>query len=153
MIHNSDESCILGQHGFDNMLLDMHPVFIARGPAFKKGLTHYEVVKSVDMFALVGNLAGFPSDGRNGSLSRVLPLLAASDKTTFLVSRHLLYDLSAGALACFISSWLKIIFRENISIFGQMNEVFKCMICSFLVQFCSSQNSCRRISEESNFRP
>ena len=65
----------------------MHPVFIARGPAFKEGLTHYDVVKSVDMFALVGNLTGFPSHGRNGSLSRVLPLLKTHGDQTFFMVR------------------------------------------------------------------
>ncbi|KAL3204613.1 hypothetical protein MRX96_011604 [Rhipicephalus microplus] len=65
----------------------MHPLFVARGPALRKG-QHVGPLASVHLYPLMGHLLGLPSWPSNGSLHAVrhmfqpapsnLPLLLAA---------------------------------------------------------------------------
>jgi len=93
----------IGQHGFDNIRLDMHPVFIARGPSFKNNFVLKSgKLRSVDIYSLVGRLVGFSPDGRNGTLENAWPLLKESENTSynfFTMEEHpvLMYYLAIGS--------------------------------------------------------
>lgn len=66
-----------GDHGYDNELMDMHGVFMARGPAFKRNLKTGEV-QNVDVCPLVCHLLNIPAhvhERMNGSLARVKHLV------------------------------------------------------------------------------
>ncbi|XP_075245877.1 ectonucleotide pyrophosphatase/phosphodiesterase family member 5-like isoform X2 [Convolutriloba macropyga] len=75
----------IGQHGFDNIRLEMHPLFIAKGSSFKRNFTlPAGQMRSVDIYSLVGRLLGFSPDGRNGTLANSLPLLREDDSSILL---------------------------------------------------------------------
>ncbi|KAL0164289.1 hypothetical protein M9458_040042 [Cirrhinus mrigala] len=52
----------------------MHPVFVARGPAFRRDYTKASM-RSVDLYPLMCNILGLKSLPNNGSLSNVQDLL------------------------------------------------------------------------------
>lgn len=66
-----------GNHGYSNEYSDMHPFFIARGPAFKKGYIS-EPFKNVDIYPLMCHILGIDPAPNNGSLTRVLDILVSS---------------------------------------------------------------------------
>ena len=72
------EACFncCGNHGYDNELLSMHPVFLAAGPSFREGLLA-PPFQNVDVYPLMCHLQGLEPSPNNGSLSRVCSLLAA----------------------------------------------------------------------------
>jgi predicted AlkP superfamily pyrophosphatase or phosphodiesterase len=64
-----------GEHGYDNQDPQMGALFIANGPAFKKGV----VVKpfaNVDVYPLMANVLGLKPEPNDGSLAEVSGLLA-----------------------------------------------------------------------------
>lgn len=63
-----------GDHGFDDDLLTMRPIFVARGPAFKTNET-VEPIKNVDIYPLICHLLGIEPSPNNGSLERAMTLL------------------------------------------------------------------------------
>ncbi len=65
---------LVGQHGYNNSLPEMHPYFIAYGPAFKRG---YNVTQfmNLDIFPLMCHILGVKCPPNNGSFERVKPLL------------------------------------------------------------------------------
>ena len=71
-----------GDHGYDNDLPEMHGIFMARGPAFKKNLKT-GVVLNIDICALVCHVLNIPSHPNNGSLSRVKSMVV--EKNLFSV--------------------------------------------------------------------
>lgn len=69
---------VWGNHGYNNSLESMRPLFIAHGPAFKKNYTHDKVFENIDIYPMTNYIlqlfpiGQFPS---NGSLSRVFGML------------------------------------------------------------------------------
>ncbi|XP_007901470.1 ectonucleotide pyrophosphatase/phosphodiesterase family member 5 [Callorhinchus milii] len=67
---------LLGNHGYDNTLQSMHPIFVAHGPAFKKNFTK-EAIRSVDIYPLICHILGLDPMPNNGSFKNVQELLTA----------------------------------------------------------------------------
>lgn len=67
-----------GGHGYDNELMTMKPIFIARGPAFKSGVT-VDPIKSVDIYPLICHLLEIEPASNNGSLARAKTLLKSTN--------------------------------------------------------------------------
>ncbi|BFY97347.1 hypothetical protein BsWGS_00387 [Bradybaena similaris] len=63
-----------GNHGYDNNIQSMKPIFIARGPAFKSG-KNVRPIESVDIYPLVCYLLDIHPAPNNGSLDRAATLL------------------------------------------------------------------------------
>ena len=63
-----------GAHGWDNAKKDMHTIFYAMGPAFKKNHTHppFEVV---DLYPLITQIMGLKPADVDGKLERVIDML------------------------------------------------------------------------------
>jgi len=70
--------CVSGDHGYSNTLPNMHPIFIAHGPAFKKG---YKAApfESVDLYPLLCHLLDIEPRPNNGSLDAIRHILAGGD--------------------------------------------------------------------------
>lgn len=66
---------LLGRHGFNNSEMDMHPFFLATGPAFKKGLVS-EPFENIHIYELMCNILGVKPAPNNGSLQAIQHLLA-----------------------------------------------------------------------------
>lgn len=64
----------MGNHGYDNQLPSMHPVFVARGPSFRTGYTKASM-RSVDLYPLMCSILGVQALPNNGSLRSVRDLL------------------------------------------------------------------------------
>ena len=64
-----------GNHGFDPELPDMAAVFIARGPAFKRGVT-IPVFDNIHVYPLVLHVLGIKPEAVDGDLSVLRPALA-----------------------------------------------------------------------------
>ena len=72
-------SCFLslspvGNHGYDNTLRSMQPVFVARGPAFRQNYLK-TTMRSVDLYPLMCHILSVRPLPNNGSLSNVRDLL------------------------------------------------------------------------------
>lgn len=72
-----------GNHGYNNSLASMRPLFIGNGPAFKKNYLHNQTFENVDLYSLINYIlelfpiSKFPS---NGSFDRVSDMLINSNK-------------------------------------------------------------------------
>jgi len=65
LTHGSNETSQKGNHGYNNSLPDMHPIFIAHGPAFKSGYVT-KGFNNVDIYPLLCHLLEidpYPNDG------------------------------------------------------------------------------------------
>ena len=77
MLHGSYLN-MRGNHGYDNKLLSMKPIFYARGPKLKKNYV-IPPFNSIDIYPLVTELLGFkPSMPVNGTLDNVKDMLKTS---------------------------------------------------------------------------
>ncbi|KAI4872739.1 hypothetical protein NFI96_026978 [Prochilodus magdalenae] len=74
IVQNRTGSSMLGNHGYDNHLPSMHPVFVARGPSFRTGYTK-AAMRSVDLYPLMCSILGVQPLPNNGSLASVRDLL------------------------------------------------------------------------------
>lgn len=64
-----------GNHGYDNRALDMHGIFFATGPAFKKGYST-GTVRSIDVYPLLCEIFGImPRNNIDGELENISFLL------------------------------------------------------------------------------
>lgn len=61
-------------HGFDNMNKDMHAIFYAYGPAFRKNYVA-EPFENVDLYSLIAEILEIKPAETDGKLSRVKPML------------------------------------------------------------------------------
>ncbi|KAM4772593.1 ectonucleotide pyrophosphatase/phosphodiesterase family member 5 [Rhinophrynus dorsalis] len=77
IIQNRSDNTLWGDHGYDNLHPDMHPLLIASGPAFRKHFTQ-DIMNSTDLYPLLCHLLHIKPLPNNGSLSNVLDLLASS---------------------------------------------------------------------------
>lgn len=67
----------VGNHGYDNALAEMHPIFLAHGPAFRKNFTK-EAMNSTDLYPLICHLLNITAMPHNGSLRSVQGLLSST---------------------------------------------------------------------------
>ena len=63
-----------GNHGYSNQFPDMHPFFLAQGPAFKEGFVS-EPFENVNIYSLMCHFLGVEPVPNNGSLQAVQHLL------------------------------------------------------------------------------
>lgn len=63
-----------GKHGYDPTLHSMRAFFVANGPAFKKGYK-FDMIRSVDLYALMCKILGIPEAPNNGTLDNVSHML------------------------------------------------------------------------------
>jgi predicted AlkP superfamily pyrophosphatase or phosphodiesterase len=66
-----------GAHGYDNSNSDMHHIFYAEGPAFKKGYMH-PPFENVDIYPLVAHILGLDPAETDGDLKDVQGMLQQS---------------------------------------------------------------------------
>ena len=60
-----------GDHGYDNFHIDMHGIFYATGPAFKKGY-RTGTLRNIDIYPLLCKISGiFPRQNIDGELERI----------------------------------------------------------------------------------
>ncbi|KAL9950873.1 hypothetical protein ACROYT_G043443 [Oculina patagonica] len=66
--------CNGGDHGYDNLDFNMRTLFVAHGPAFKKGaeVEHFQNTELYNMMAGILGLKPAPNDGAPGSLLHLL---------------------------------------------------------------------------------
>ncbi|XP_004710938.1 ectonucleotide pyrophosphatase/phosphodiesterase family member 5 [Echinops telfairi] len=82
VVQNKSEDFMLGNHGYDNALPEMHPIFLAQGPAFRKNFTK-ESMNSTDLYPLLCHLLDITATPHNGSFQKVQDLLrSAAPRTT-----------------------------------------------------------------------
>ncbi|XP_034006312.1 ectonucleotide pyrophosphatase/phosphodiesterase family member 5 [Trematomus bernacchii] len=74
VMQNRTGPFMLGNHGFDNTLHSMQPVFVARGPAFRQNYIK-PFMRSVDLYPLMCHILSTPPLPNNGSLLNVQDLL------------------------------------------------------------------------------
>ena len=69
---------VWGNHGYNNSLQSMRPLFIAQGPRFKSGYTHATVFNNVDLYPLWLHLLQIPTSyfTSNGSFANVKDMLS-----------------------------------------------------------------------------
>jgi predicted AlkP superfamily pyrophosphatase or phosphodiesterase len=65
---------LMGMHGWDPALFEMHGLFIAHGPAFAPG-TRAPSLRSIDLYALMTSLLGIEPAWHEGSLQAFEPYL------------------------------------------------------------------------------
>ena len=65
---------LLGEHGYDNAAPDMGALFIAQGPAFRRGLT-IQPFENVDIYPLMVSLLGITGEPNDGRLADLKPIL------------------------------------------------------------------------------
>lgn len=68
------EGSELGAHGFDNANTDMHAIFYAKGPAFKKGLVS-EPLHNIDIYPLIAKILNINPAPVDGKIERINHLL------------------------------------------------------------------------------
>lgn len=76
VMQNRTGSFMLGNHGYDNTLRSMQPVFVARGPAFCKNYVKASM-RSVDLYPLMCHILSIHPLPNNGSLLNVQDLLSS----------------------------------------------------------------------------
>lgn len=64
-----------GMHGYDPAVSSMHGLFVARGPAFRSGVT-LDLVRSVDLYELMAAALGLPPAANDGDFRRIRELLS-----------------------------------------------------------------------------
>lgn len=78
---------VAGNHGYDNDLLSMRPIFFAKGPDFKVNFTT-DVFESVNVYPLLCHLLRINPSPNNGSIDNLAHILApqsASDSWIIVV--------------------------------------------------------------------
>jgi len=76
VVRTTREARLKGEHGYDNRNMNMHPIFMGRGPVFKKESKKLEEpFDSVDIYPLMCHILGVEPAPNNGSLCEVSHLL------------------------------------------------------------------------------
>lgn len=99
-----------GDHGYNNSLPDMHPFFMAMGPAFRVNHT-VETFKNVDVYPLICNILGIEPAPNNGSMDIVQSLLKPKKErklyeldNTFVVCKYIHVPENCKVfISCYIS--------------------------------------------------
>uniref|UniRef100_A0A8D0L2F8 Ectonucleotide pyrophosphatase/phosphodiesterase family member 5 n=1 Tax=Sphenodon punctatus TaxID=8508 RepID=A0A8D0L2F8_SPHPU len=79
ILQNKSDFSVLGNHGYDNTLPEMHPILVAHGPAFRKNVSK-EAMSSTDLYPLLCYLLGISPLPNNGSFDNVTDMLAVAVK-------------------------------------------------------------------------
>ncbi|XP_057678082.1 ectonucleotide pyrophosphatase/phosphodiesterase family member 5 [Corythoichthys intestinalis] len=74
IVQNRSTMITLGNHGYDNTLRSMQPIFLARGPAFCQNYVK-PTMRTVDLYPLMCHILAVPPLPNNGSLLDVEDLL------------------------------------------------------------------------------
>ncbi|XP_034017534.1 ectonucleotide pyrophosphatase/phosphodiesterase family member 5 [Thalassophryne amazonica] len=74
VLQNKTEHVMLGNHGYDNSLPSMHPVFVARGPAFRQNYVK-PTMRSIDLYPLMCHILAIRPEPNNGSFINIQDLL------------------------------------------------------------------------------
>ncbi len=69
---------LLGMHGWDPALTEMHGLFLAHGPAFAAG-SRSPALRSIDLYALMAHLLDIEPAAHEGSLASFEPLLFSAE--------------------------------------------------------------------------
>jgi predicted AlkP superfamily pyrophosphatase or phosphodiesterase len=69
-----------GEHGYDNADPLMAALFLARGPAFKRGFVEPAAFDNVDVYPLLADLLGVTPRPNDGRLSDIADMLAAAPR-------------------------------------------------------------------------
>ncbi|CAL8315815.1 unnamed protein product [Merluccius merluccius] len=77
IVQNRNGTFMLGNHGYSNTLPSMHPVFLARGPAFRQDYVK-PAMRSVDLYPLMCHILALRPLPNNGSLAAVQDLLSVA---------------------------------------------------------------------------
>lgn len=77
ILQNKSDDFLLGNHGYDNAFADMHPIFLANGPAFRRNFTK-DIMNSTDLYPLLCHLLNISALPNNGSLRNVQDLLSST---------------------------------------------------------------------------
>lgn len=91
MVWAKDDGTAYGVHGYDNQEDLMHPIFMAKGPAFKSGGVEVKPFESVDLFHVYTKILGIKdSSARDGSPDRISDLfynepVAQNSHTTIII--------------------------------------------------------------------
>ena len=74
-------------HGYIPNITNMHPFFMAMGPAFKKGHS-VDGFRNVDVYPLMCHILGINPTPNNGSLEAVMGMLAENhlEEKTFTLT-------------------------------------------------------------------
>ncbi|CAH1800214.1 unnamed protein product, partial [Owenia fusiformis] len=64
----------LGNHGYNNSLAEMHPLFIASGPAFKENYIAPQI-RNIDIYPLLCHILQIKPRNNNGTMDRVENML------------------------------------------------------------------------------
>lgn len=67
---------VIGEHGYSNDIPKMWPFFVARGPAFKRGLKDAKPFNTVDIYSLMCHVMRLDPAPHNGSLENVKHLFS-----------------------------------------------------------------------------
>ena len=71
-----------GNHGYNNSVMAMHPIFVANGPSFKKGLL-VEPFENVNIYTLICDILGLSPAPNNGSLEKVCKWAVSGNTTLY----------------------------------------------------------------------
>ncbi|XP_026511692.1 ectonucleotide pyrophosphatase/phosphodiesterase family member 5 [Terrapene carolina triunguis] len=108
ILQNKSDQLLLGNHGYDNILPEMHPIFLAYGPAFRKNTTK-EAMSLTDLYPLLCHLLGISSLPNNGSFSNVEDLLL-TEVPRDLNPRYYAQESYAYFIGVFLGSILVVVF-------------------------------------------
>ncbi|XP_065820064.1 ectonucleotide pyrophosphatase/phosphodiesterase family member 5 [Labrus bergylta] len=81
IVQNRSSPFMLGNHGYNNTLQSMQPVFVARGPAFRQKYVKTSM-RSVDLYPLMCQILSIKPLPNNGSLLNVIDLLSPDTTPT-----------------------------------------------------------------------
>ncbi len=111
---------LMGQHGWDPALREMHGAFVVHGPAFAAG-SRIPTVRSVDLYALMTHLLGLdPAAEQEGSLAPFLPLL---NQTTPADIEQRIYDCQGERLEARIGpAHMGLVFQEFVHVLDRIEE-------------------------------
>lgn len=111
---------LLGQHGWDPALREMHGAFVVHGPAFAAG-SRIPTVRSVDLYALMTQLLGLqPAAENEGSLAPFLPLL---NQTTPVAIEQRIYDCQGERLEARIGpAHMGLVFGEFVHVLDRIED-------------------------------
>ena len=73
-----------GAHGYDNMLMSMKPIFLAKGPDIRQGY-RVDPFMSLDIYPLTAKLLGIEPAPNNGTLSIVKDILRENEPKSVAV--------------------------------------------------------------------
>jgi len=76
-LYNAESSSlpVIGYHGYDSGLHDMHGIFMARGPDFKKG-GRVEALPNIDIYEMLCNVLDIQPSVNNGTVSHTCDLVS-----------------------------------------------------------------------------